>query len=86
MIIEETEELNDLASSYVCSVDAIKKNDNVDWHLERIARVTEPLKDMLSSYALTEADPYNVNIDGDLYCNLWFEDGELKCGEFYYEA
>jgi len=47
--------------------------------------VVARLKEMLPN-TFTKDNPYQVYIDGEVHCNIWWEGDDLKCGDYYSEG
>ena len=81
MKFEETEEFWDLALIFF---------DGADKEREGKPNTTPPyvvtkLKEMLPK-TFKKENPYQVYIDGEVHCDIWWEGDELVSGDYYSEG
>ena len=77
---DNPEEFWDLAVDFVTGWHGIKQGK--DWAHERLSKSTKPVSDWLPK-THTRDNPYPVNVDDNLFCNIWFEDDRLTAGGYY---
>ncbi|WP_448104716.1 hypothetical protein [Pedobacter panaciterrae] len=80
MEFKETEEFWKLAVSFFDISDKIRRGESLKIPEEVVTR----LKEMLPT-TFTKENPYQVYIDGEVHCNIWHEDNDLACGDYYFE-
>lgn len=78
----ETEEFWNAAVDFVLGVNGLREN-SIDWDPERLVNSIKTLKAVLPK-TFTKENPHQLNLDEDLHCNFWYEDGELVCGDYYH--
>jgi len=78
----ETEEFWNAAVDFVLGVNGLREN-SIDWDPERLVNSMKTLDAVLPK-TFTRENPYQLNLNGDLHCNFWYQDAELVCGEYYY--